>query len=84
MVFSSVLALVAILSFNGCASTGSSTTTTGVKPYPLKTCIVMDEKLDKDAIAFVYQGQQIKICCEGCKEDFDKDPQAYLKKLAGK
>lgn len=44
----------------------------------------MDEKLDKDAYVFVYEGQQIKFCCEGCKDDFNKDPQKYLKKLAGK
>lgn len=55
-----------------------------VKPYPLTTCIVTDEKLDKDAVAFVHNGQELKICCEGCKEDFDKEPAKYLKKLAGK
>ncbi len=51
------------------------------KPYPLNTCIVMDDKLDKDAFAFVHKGQEIKLCCEGCKEDFDKAPAKYLKKL---
>ena len=56
----------------------------GAKPYPLKTCIVMGDKLDKKPFVFVYSGQQIKLCCEGCKEDFDKDPQKYLKKIAAK
>jgi YHS domain-containing protein len=51
------------------------------KPYPLKTCIVQDEKLDKDAYVFVYQGQEIKLCCESCKDDFNKEPAKYLKKI---
>ena len=52
--------------------------------YPLKTCIVTDEALDKDAFAFTYKGQEIKLCCEPCKEDFDKNPSKYLKKIAKK
>ena len=52
-----------------------------VKPYPLTTCIVADDKLDKDAYVFNYQGQQIKLCCESCKKDFEKEPAKFLKKL---
>lgn len=55
---------------------------TEAKPYPLKTCIVADEKLDHDTFTFVYQGQEFKICCESCKKDFDKAPAKYVKKLA--
>ena len=53
------------------------------KPYPLKTCIVSDEKLGDmgDAYVFTYKGQEIKLCCKGCLKDFNKDPQKYLKKL---
>ena len=53
-------------------------------PYPLKTCPVSDEKLGGDMGApyvFVYQGQEIKLCCSGCKKDFLKDPAKYLKKI---
>ena len=57
---------------------------TGAKAYPLTTCIVSDEKLDKDAVAFVHNGQELKTCCSGCKEDFEKEPAKYLKKLAAK
>ncbi len=53
-----------------------------VKPYPLTTCIVADDKLDKDAYVFNYQGQEIKLCCESCKKDFEKEPAKFLKKLA--
>ena len=57
-----------------------------VKPYPLDTCIVSDKKLgDMGApVVFVYQGQEIKLCCKHCRKDFDKDPAKYLKKLEKK
>jgi hypothetical protein len=57
------------------------------KPYPLKTCIVSDEKLGGDMgdpYVFTRDGQEIKLCCESCKKDFDKAPAKYLKKLAKK
>jgi YHS domain-containing protein len=79
--------LAAAVLLAGCASSSSTKTASlapGVKPYPLKTCIVMDDELDKDATSFVYEGQELKICCDGCKEDFEKEPAKYLKKLAGK
>ncbi len=54
------------------------------KPYPLKTCIVTDEKLGEmgEAYSFVYKGQEIKLCCKGCLKDFNKNPGKYMKKLA--
>jgi hypothetical protein len=55
------------------------------KPYPLKTCIVSDEKLDGDmgkAYVFLHEGQEIKLCCKSCLKDFNKDPAKYIKKLA--
>ncbi len=52
------------------------------KPYPLKTCIVADDKLDADAVVFVYQGQEFKLCCAGCRKDFDKETAKFVKKLA--
>lgn len=55
------------------------------KPYPLKTCIVSDEKFGGDMgkpYVFVYEGQEIKLCCKDCKKKFDKDPAKYIKKLA--
>ena len=52
------------------------------KPYPLKTCIVGDDEVDKDAVVFIYQGQEFKFCCDGCQKDFDKAPAKFVKKLA--
>lgn len=53
------------------------------KPYPLKTCIVSDEKLDDMGKPYVFEheGREIKLCCKSCLKDFKKDPAKYLKKL---
>ena len=52
-----------------------------LKPYPLKVCVVTDEKLDKDAHVWSYQGREIKFCCKDCERDFLKEPAKYLKKI---
>ncbi len=54
-----------------------------VKPYPLDTCIVSDEKLGGmgKPIVFTHEGQEIKICCKSCKPKFEKEPAKYLEKL---
>lgn len=54
-----------------------------VKPYPLQTCLVTDNDLGSmgDERSFVYEGQEIKICCKPCERKFRKDPERYLKKL---
>lgn len=55
------------------------------KPYPLKTCLVSDEKLDADpgmkSFAFVHEGQEFKLCCKSCQKDFKKDTTKYIKKM---
>ena len=54
------------------------------KPYPLKTCIVSDEKLGGDMgppYVFVHQGQEVKLCCKSCLKDFNKESAKYLKKI---
>ncbi len=54
------------------------------KPYPLKTCIVSDEKLGGDMgdpYVFTHEGREIKLCCKSCLKDFNKDSAKYVKKL---
>jgi YHS domain-containing protein len=55
----------------------------GVKAYPLDTCLVSGEKLGDmgDAVVIIYQGQQVKFCCDSCVPKFNKDPKRYLAKL---
>ena len=54
-----------------------------VKPYPLDTCAYDGMKLGSmgDPYVFVYQGQEIKLCCAACKSRFLADPDTYLKKI---
>ncbi len=59
------------------------TPTPTVKPYPLDTCLVTENELGSmgDERSFVYQGQQIKICCKPCEKKFLKNPEKYLARL---
>jgi len=68
------------------APTPPPATAPKVKPYPLDTCIVSDEKLGSmgKPVVFTHEGQEIKLCCKSCKPKFEKDPAPYLKKLEKK
>ncbi|MSU63663.1 MAG: hypothetical protein EXS31_14900 [Pedosphaera sp.] len=52
--------------------------------YPLKTCVVSDEKLGEMGAPFVFkhEGKDVKLCCESCKKDFTKNPAKFMKKLS--
>jgi hypothetical protein len=56
--------------------------------YPLKTCVVSDEKLGEMGAPYVFthEGQEVKLCCKSCFKDFNKEPAKFLKKIeaAGK
>jgi len=75
------LALVATTSMS--TAKADTSTNAPVKPDPMTTCPVSGEKLGEmgKPMVFVYQGQEVKLCCTGCKKDFDKDPAKYLKKI---
>ena len=68
----------------GAAAETTAAVAAQAKAYPLETCIVTGEKLGEmgKPFTFVYKDQEIKLCCKGCKKDFDKDPAKFLKKLA--
>ncbi len=68
------------------ASFAADKTPAKVKSYPLKTCIVSDEKLGEmgDPYVFTHKGQELKLCCKSCLKDFNKNPDKYLKKLEAK
>jgi YHS domain-containing protein len=53
------------------------------KEYPLKTCVVSDEKLGSMGKPYVikHEGKEVQFCCKGCEKDFKKDPAKYLKKI---
>lgn len=56
--------------------------------YPLKVCLTSDERLGAmgENAEFIYRakGQPDRLvlfCCDGCEEDFNKEPAKYLAKL---
>ena len=54
------------------------------KPYPLKVCVVSDEKFGGDMgdpYVFIHEGREVKLCCKGCLDDFKKDTAKYVKKM---
>ncbi len=62
---------------------GFAAETASPKPYPLDKCIVSDEKLGVEGkpTVFVYEGQEIKLCCADCRKEFDASPAKFLAKL---
>jgi len=52
--------------------------------YPLKTCVVSDEKLGGmgDPYVFKHENKEVQLCCKSCKKDFDKNSKKFMKKLA--
>lgn len=76
------LLLLALTCATGCLTADKPPTgpkASQPQPYGLKMCLVSDEKLDKGDPTFIYKGREIKVCCEGCVKDFQKDPEKYLK-----
>ncbi len=57
-----------------------------VKRYPFDDCLVSNDKLGSlgKPIGFAYKGQEIKVCCRDCKNDFDKTPDVYMKRFEKK
>lgn len=56
------------------------------KPYRLNTCPISGNKLGAhgDPYVFVRDGQEVKLCCEPCLDDFNKDPAKYLAEIEAK
>jgi YHS domain-containing protein len=74
-----------VLGMAALASTAVAADTTNAPPKPdlLTTCPVSGDKLGEmgKPLVFVYQGQEIKLCCSGCKKAFDNNPAKYIKKI---
>lgn len=58
------------------------------KTYPLDVCLTSDEKLGSmgESSQFIYRepgkpDRLVVFCCEGCGDDFMKEPATYLAKL---
>ena len=86
-----VLVPAALVMLSGCQDPGtpanpSASAGSAPKAYPLDVCIVSGEKLGSmgDPIVLVHQGQEVKLCCQSCKPDFEKEPAKFLSKLTPK
>jgi hypothetical protein len=79
------LLTVVLLSLSSVAraddTNSASATNTPPKADLLTTCPVSGDKLGEmgKPYVFVYQDQEVKLCCSSCKKDFDKDPDKYIK-----
>ena len=58
------------------------------KAYPLDACLTSDEKLGSmgKSPEYIYRvdgkpDRLVVFCCDGCEEDFMKDPAKYLAKV---
>jgi YHS domain-containing protein len=47
---------------------------------PQTKCPVLGGKINKQIYAD-YQGKRIYFCCQGCDQEFKKNPEKYMKKL---
>ncbi len=75
-----------LILFTALTATFSFAADTTPKPYPLTTCIISGEKLGSmgKPPVLVVDGQEVQFCCKSCINDFNKDPQKYLKEIAAK
>lgn len=60
-----------------------SSSASGVKKYPLNTCLVTGSELGSmgTPVTKVYGNQEIKFCCKACVSKFEANQQKYLSKL---
>lgn len=53
------------------------------KDYPSQTCFISNEKLGEmgEPVNVVTAGRLIRLCCNGCKKDLDKEPAKFIAKV---
>lgn len=54
------------------------------KPYPFTFCIVQGTEFEeyKEPYVITHEGQQYKVCCKDCLEEFRADPAPHVEKFA--
>jgi hypothetical protein len=75
--------MLAVMTF-GCVAADQKPAAAKAKPYPLKVCLVSDEKFGGDMgdpYVFIHEGREVKLCCKGCLDDFKKDTAKFVKKM---
>jgi len=74
-----LLALCSILSVAGLVLAEDAPSTQPAKPINT-ICPIEHGKVDP-GITVEYKGKVIAFCCDGCPEQFQKDPEKYMKEL---
>ncbi len=51
--------------------------------YPAAACVISSEELGKkgEPVDYIVTGRLIRLCCNDCKKDVDKDPAAVFKMI---
>ncbi len=51
--------------------------------YPLSTCVISGEKLDAmgEPVDVLVDQTLIRVCCDGCKDEIEENPQKVVAKL---
>lgn len=52
-----------------------------VPSYPLAKCVVSDEELGDAPVDLLHDGKLVRLCCKGCRKEFEKDPAAIHAKI---
>ena len=74
--------LASFAGLTGCISNEKHTSMTAPKPYPLgDKCVVSGHKIEGKGVTFVTNGREVRLCCEDCRAEFDKNPAKFLAKL---
>ena len=65
------------------AAPSASTSTRVGDPYPLGTCAWAGKKLGTmgDPVVKVFEGREVRFCCDGCTPKFEKDLAASFAKV---
>lgn len=53
-----------------------------LRDYPMQTCVVSGRAFGENATTALHEGTLVRLCCNGCKETFTKNPSPYLRRLA--
>jgi hypothetical protein len=83
--FSIQLAALALLTASTALDAGpadSKKEAKELRPYVLPDCIVSGRKLESDALSFKYDGREIRTCCDMCMDDFFRDPENWVERIA--
>jgi YHS domain-containing protein len=73
----SVIAVLLVLVFAGATVFAADQASVGKAQA---TCPILAGTIDKSLYAD-YEGKRVFFCCAGCKDDFNKDPAGYIKKM---